>query len=46
VEITPGGVIDELFWCLGLPTILVLEYNIIILPAKETWKEQFKLAIK
>jgi hypothetical protein len=40
VEITSDGIIDEPFWCLGLSTSLVLEYNIIIPPVKDTYKEQ------
>jgi hypothetical protein len=38
VEITPDGALDESFWSLGRSTSLVLEYKIIIPPAKETYK--------
>lgn len=41
MEITPDGVVDETFWSLGLSTSPVLEYKIIIPPAKGTYKGQY-----
>jgi hypothetical protein len=41
VEIITDGVVDESIWSLGLSTSLVLEYKIIISPAKEIYEEQY-----